>query len=108
MADKLERHFLSGHNGVTEQICHRYFGGWNQVVLIASFQPKQVFCELGKLASTQQRLPVHDIGHVHFLISMLARVQVKHELTKRTIKTGNAAAQIGKARARHFRCGFKV
>ena len=69
---------------------------------------KQVGFEFRKLARTLQRRSTHHVRNIQLRITMLARVQVEHELRKRAMQAREAAAHHREARARDFRRGFEI
>ena len=95
-------------NAVTGNIGNRHFCGGYQVEILLGSQLEQIFLKLGQLPGALQRLSVDNIGNVDFLVAVLLRMQVEHELSKRAMQSGQFAVHDSKARAGNLTCRFAV
>ena len=60
-------------------IGNRNLGRRNQIVG-PSHKFKQVFLKLGQLTRTTQTVGVHQIGHIAFLVTVFAGMNIQHKL----------------------------
>ncbi|CRD57893.1 hypothetical protein BN126330174 [Stenotrophomonas thermophila] len=113
-----EAHRVGGHAqrqalGIDDLVAHdvgqRHFRGRDQVARgIAHGGLEQVVLELRQLAGAAQRIGVDQQRHVGFLITVLAGMQVDHELGQRTVQARDRAAQHGEARTGQLGRGLAV
>ena len=72
---------------VAVQVRDRHFRRWNEPQIFVSVRDsKQVCRELGKLPCTIHRVGVHQVRRQHFRISVLARVEIKHEVRQSALQ----------------------
>ena len=94
-----------------EQFAHdargeRNFAGRDEPAIIG--RTKTILGKLRQLVGAVHRLVPDKHGRVAFLIPMLARLHVEHELAERAVQPGHVTAQEGEARPRKPCAGFEI
>ena len=113
MRSQFQRQIATCHDAVGNGIGQRYLGGRNQILrflalVAAAGNVEQIFCKFRQLARALQGGVIHNIRRVMLGITVFQRVRVQHELSQRTVQTGDLAFHDGKACAGQFRTAFKI
>src|SRR5690606_15964995 len=91
---------------LAHEIRQRHLGRRDQA--IAAVDREQVFRELRQLTGAVKRGIPDEIRDVDFLVAVLTRVQVEHELRERAMKTRDLAAQHDESASRKLRRRIEV
>ena len=94
------------------KICHRHFRRRGQKELIPSgcvrFKPVHVCFKLWQLGCADHAIAPHQKWWADLEISMLARVQIEHELNQGTFQPRPGAGETNKPTATEFRCALQI
>ncbi len=110
MGNQLDRQCLGVDDLAGHQVGQRHLGSRDQVEVGLAFTAdlEQVFLELWQLASALQCRSLHQVRGVGLFVTMLAGVQVDHELRQGAVQACDRAAQHGKTGARQLGCSLEV
>ena len=88
----LDRQLRRFEDRLAHEVRQGHLGGRNQIETACAVHCEQLARELRQLARAEQRVLVDEIRHVGLGISMLARMQIEHELSQGAVQPGQAAA----------------
>ncbi len=97
MGGHFNRQIVFVDDFVADQVGQRHFGGRNQRIVAAiSFffqrtSMEQVAGEFRQLASTIQRVLVHQVRNIVLAIAVLFGVQIQHKLRQRAVQASQLA-----------------
>ncbi|MNR00315.1 hypothetical protein D3C85_1160840 [compost metagenome] len=110
VGNQLQRQLFRVENFTGHDVGQRHFGSRDQVqvgfTLAADLE--QIFLEFRQLASALQCRRLDQVRGVGFFVTVLADVQVDHELRQGTVQARNRTAQQGKAGAGQLGGGFEI
>src|SRR6185437_10554603 len=79
------------------QVGQRHFSGRNQIQIPLTRDLEEILLELRQIAGPAQRLAVDEKRRLDLAISVLARVEVEHEVDERPRQARARSAQHGEA-----------
>ena len=108
LRSKLQRQCFGRDNLIAHQVRHRHLGGRDQIKPLLTAHREQLVFEFRQLAGADQRRGRHQIRRIDLGITVLARVQIEHELRQRALQPRQPGADHDEARARNAAGGFKI
>ena len=88
-----QRQIAAVENLAAVQVRQRHFGGRNEEQIPVAGDLEQVLLELRQLTRAFERGTVDEERRLHLAVSVLARVQIEHEVDEGPGHPGTAAAQ---------------
>ena len=99
----LQRQQVAVQNLAAMNIRQRYLGRGNQKKIPFAGNLEEVGFELRQLSRRLERCPIDEIRRHDLEVSVLARVQIEHEVCQRARQSRAGAEKQRKSRARHLR-----
>lgn len=100
MGGEAQWQLFGGEDPFAHQVGERDLGGGDEIAPRLARDREEIGLELGQLAGALHDLGKHEKRGVDLEVAMLAGMQVEHELSERTMKPGELAAQHGETSAR--------
>src|SRR3989441_1044746 len=111
-----ERHVATRERRLGEDLTrverrHGHLGGGDHVeraAFVGLERLEDLLLELGQEPIVLHRRGIHEVGHPHFRVAVLPRVEVEHELRQRALEPRRRAPQDRKSRLRNLRRTLEV
>ena len=107
VGDEFLRQLSQREDFLAMKIRHRHFRRGREEHLVL-FQPVHVFLKLRQLRRPDHAIAPHQKRRTHFQVTVLARVQVEHELNQRPLQFRPRADKTDEPRAAQLRRALEV
>ena len=107
VSDKFLRKIDNREDFFPIKICHWHFGGWREKQL-AILQSVHVLFKFWKLRRPNHAIAPDQKWRTDFKVTMLARVQIEHEIDQRPLQLRARTGETNKPAAAQFRSAFQI
>jgi len=103
-----KRQLSAVENLAAIEIGQRNFGRRDEIEIPIAADLEKILFELRKIARAAEGIGVDEKGRLDFRVTVLARMQLEHEVDQRAGETGAGAHEHGEARPGHASRTFEV